>query len=120
MNPLKTFFYSFKKSLFEPKYYLDIVKASFGFSFKYLWFLLFILTFLKVLTFGGQYLFNRNRIQPEVNKLMVYAGNFYPEELKLQIKNGQLSTNAQEPYVFEFEKNKLPTSQKHFLIIDTN
>jgi|SRR3989339_668194 len=119
MNPLKTFFYSLKTSLFEPKYYHDITKASFGFSLKYLWFLLVLLTFLKILTFGGLYLSNRTRIQPEVNRLMVYVGNFYPDDLKLQIKNGQLSTNVKEPYVFDIEKNKWQPGQKRFLIIDT-
>lgn len=119
MNSLKTFFYSLKRSLFEPKYYYDVAKANFWFSFKYLWFFIFILTFIKTLTFVGLYLKNRPAIQPEVNKIMVYAGNFYPKELKLQIKNGQLSTNVKEPYVFDLEKDKLQQRQKHFLIIDT-
>jgi hypothetical protein len=116
MNPLKTFFYSFKKSLFEPKYYQDVEKASFWFSFKYLWFLLFILTFIKTFTFVGLYFKSRPKIQPEVNKIMVYAENFYPKELKLDIKNGQLSTNVKEPYIFDLDKKP---EQKHFLIIDT-
>ena len=119
MNPLKTFFYSLKKSLFEPKYYQDVVEANFWFSFKYLWFLLFILIFIKTFTFVGLYLKNRPSIQPEVNKIMIYAENFYPKELKLQIKNGQLSTNVREPYVFDLEKDKWKVGQKHLLIIDT-
>lgn len=116
MNPLKTFFYSLKKSLFEPKYYQDVEKASFWFSFKYLWFLLFILTLIKTFTFVGLYLKSRPKIQPEVNKIMVYAANFYPKELKIDIKSGQLSTNVKEPYIFDLEKKP---EQKHFLIIDT-
>ncbi len=119
MNPLKTFFYSLKRSLFEPKYYLDVAKASFGFSFKYLWFLLFLLTIIKIFTFGGQYLKTRPQIKPGVNKLLLYAENFYPKELKLEIKKGQLSTNVREPYVFDLEENKFQSDQKHLLIIDT-
>jgi len=118
MNSLKTFFYSFKKSLFELKYYKDIEKVSFWFSFKYLWFLIFILTIIKVLSFGGQYLKSRNRIQPKVNKLMIVTENLYPDELKLQIKNGQLSTNVREPYLFDF-KQKIKPTEKHILVIDT-
>lgn len=118
MNPLKTFFYSLKRSLFEPKYYSDVAKVSFGFSFKYLWFLLFLLTVIKIILFGGQYLYKRNLIQPEVNKIMTYAENFYPRELKLQIKNGQLSTNVVEPYIFDVGKDKW-RNQKHFITIDT-
>ncbi|MFA6533186.1 MAG: DUF1189 family protein [Patescibacteria group bacterium] len=116
MNPLKTFFYSLKKSLFEPKYYKDVAEANFWFSFKYLWFLLFIFTLIKMFTFVGLYLKSRPKIQPEVNKIMIYAQNFYPKELKLEIKNGQLSTNVKEPYIFDLEKK---ADQKHFLIIDT-
>lgn len=119
MNPLKTFFYSFKNSLFKPKYYQDIVKTNFWFSFKYLWFLLFLLTIIKTFVLAGLYLKNRPLIQPKVNKLMIYAENFYPKELKLQIKNGQLSTNVKEPYIFEIEKNQAKNYQKHFLVIDT-
>ena len=119
MNPIKTFFYSLKKSLFEPKYYKDISQANFWFSFKYLWFLLFVLTIFKGLFLGGQYLKSRPQIQPEVNKLFAYAENFYPKGLELKIKNGQLTTNAKEPYVFDLEKNKQQTNQRHMLIIDT-
>lgn len=116
MNPLKTFFYSLKKSLFEPKYYKDVAETNFWFSFKYLWFLLFIFTLIKTFTFVGLYLKSRPKIQPEVNKIMISAQNFYPKELKLNIKNGQLSTNVKEPYIFDLEKK---AEQKHFLIIDT-
>ena len=118
MNQLKTFFYSLKKSLFERRYYKDVAKASFWFSFKYLWFLIFILTVIKVSSFSGQYLKNRHRIQPEVNKLMITIENLYPDELKLQIKNGRLSTNVREPYLFDF-KQKIKPTEKHILVIDT-
>ncbi|EKE14876.1 MAG: hypothetical protein ACD_12C00259G0006, partial [uncultured bacterium] len=118
-NPLKTFFYSFTRSLFEPKYYRDIAKVKFWFSFKYLWFLLFLLFFIKILFFGGQYLKSRPQIQPRVNKLLLYAENFYPRELELKIKSGQLSTNVEEPYIFDLEKNDGLTDSRHLLIIDT-
>ncbi len=116
MNQLKTFFYSLKRSLFEPEYYKDVAKARFWFSFKYLWFLLFILVFIKSFVFAGQYFKNRPHIQPGVNKLITYAENFYPKGLELKVRNGQLSTNAKEPYLFDIEKSK---ADKHSLIIDT-
>lgn len=116
MNRLKTFFYSLKRSLFEPEYYKDVAKANFWFSFKYLWFLLFILVLIKSFVFAGQYFKNRPRIQPGVNKFITYAENFYPKGLELKVRNGQLSTNAKEPYLFDIEKSK---TDKHLLIIDT-
>jgi len=118
MNQLKTFFYSLKRSLFEPEYYDDVVKARFWFSFKYLWFLLFILVIIKSFVFAGQYFKSRPRIQPGVNKFITYAENFYPKGLELKIRNGQLSTNVREPYLFDIEKSNLQYD-KHLLIIDT-
>jgi len=119
MNLLKTFFYSLKKSLFEPKYYKDITKTNFWFSFKYLWFLVFILTFIKSLTFTGSYLKNRPQIQPGINRFMNDAQTFYPRNLEIKIRNGQLSTNVKEPYIFDVEKNEWKKNDRHLLIIDT-
>lgn len=118
MKQLKTFFYSLKRSLFEPEYYKDVAKARFWFSFKYLWFLLFILVFIKSFVFAGQYFKSRPRIQPGVNKFITYAENFYPKGLELKVRNGQLSTNAREPYLFDIEKSNWQYD-KHLLIIDT-
>ena len=119
VNLLKTFFYSLKKSLFESKYYKDVAKVNFWFSFKYLWFLLFILVIFKSIFLGGQYLKSRPQIQPRVNRLLTYTENFYPRGLELKIKNGQLATNVKEPYTFDLEENKWQTDQRHLLIIDT-
>jgi len=119
MNSFKTFFFSLKKSLFDPKYYQDVAKTSFWFSYKYLWFLLFILIFIKSLTFAGSYLKNRHQIQPRIDKFMIEAQNFYPKDLEIKIRNGQLSTNAQEPFFFDLDNRVTADLRRHFLIIDT-
>ena len=118
MDSLKTFFYSLTRSLFEPKYYNDIAKAKFGFSFRYLWFFLFLIIFIKSIFIGGEYLKNRPSIQPTINTIVKYAENFYPKGLELKIRDGQLSTNVEEPYVFDL-KERGWTGDKHLLIIDT-
>ena len=119
MNLLKTFFYSFKKSLFEPKYYKDVVKVRFWFSFKYLLCLLFIFVIFRGVVLGGQYLKSRPQIQPEVNRLLTYAENFYPTDLELKIRNNQLSTNVNEPYIFDPAIDEMQSYQRHLLTIDT-
>lgn len=119
MKLLKTFFYSFKKSLFEPKYYKDVAKVKFWFSFKYLLCLLFIFVIFKSVVLGGQYLKSRPQIQPGVNKLFTYAENFYPKDLELKIRNNQLSTNVNEPYIFDPDLGEGQINQRHLLIIDT-
>lgn len=119
MNLLKTFFYSLKKSVSEPKYYKDVAKASFGFSFKYLLFLLFIFTIIRGVTLGGKYLISRPQIQPGIDKVLLYAENLYPRDLELRVINGQLSTNVKEPYIFDIDKNNSKIKQPHLLVIDT-
>lgn len=119
MKNIKTFFYSFTRSLFEPKYYNDVKKADFWFSFKYLWFLLFILVIIKSFVLGGKYIIFRPQIQPVANKILSYANNFYPNSLELKIKNGQLSTNVREPYVIDANNKTIGNNPKHLLIIDT-
>jgi hypothetical protein len=118
MNPFKTFFYSFKKSLLETKYYDEVAKVNFWFSFKYLFCLLFLITFIKMLIFSGFYLGARSFIQPGVNKVINYAQTIYPNDFKISIKNGQLVTNIKEPYVLDIKDNKIE-GKRHFLIIDT-
>lgn len=120
MNTFKTFFYSLRRSLFDLSYYKDIAKAKLGFSLKYLWFLLFILTLIKVITLTGAYVVARPSITPAVNNTFTYVENLYPRGLELNIKNGQLSTNVKEPYVFELDKNMRGVGEKrHFMVIDT-
>ncbi|MBI5127029.1 DUF1189 family protein [Candidatus Roizmanbacteria bacterium] len=121
MNPLKTFFYSLKKSLFEPKYYKEIAKTNFWFSYKYLLFLLFIFVFFRSLTVGALYLKNRPHIKPGIDKFMNYAQTFYPKELELRMRNNQLSTNVKEPYIFDLKRDTkdFAPGSRHLLIIDT-
>lgn len=117
---MKTFFYSLKRSLFDPSYYKDIVKATFGFSMKYLWLLVMIIMLLKTVVFGGLYLAARPVIAPAINKFINYANNFYPNDLKLEIANGQLSTNVKQPYIIDLDKKATNPLSRHFLVIDTH
>ncbi len=119
MRPFKTFFYSFKRSLFDLKYYRDVASAKFSFSLKYLWFLVFIFFVIKTIGLVGAYIHNRPQITPAVNQVISYAQGFYPEELELKVENGQLSTNVKEPYYIQFDRNLRGGDSRHFVIIDT-
>ncbi len=120
MDALRTFFETIKKSLFEPKYYKEVGKASFWSAYKYLWFFLFIFTVLRSFEFGASYLKNRPQIKPGIDRFMIYAQTFYPKELELRMRNGQLSTNVKEPYIFDLKKGEWSKFDKrHLLIIDT-
>ncbi|KKP66526.1 MAG: hypothetical protein UR68_C0012G0012 [Candidatus Roizmanbacteria bacterium GW2011_GWA2_35_19] len=103
--------------MFEPTYYNDIVKAKFSFSLKYLWFLVFLTLVVKSFGYGASYIKNRPYIKPGVDKFVTDVSKFYPSELELRIRQGELSTNVKEPYIFDLER-KIP-SDKHLIIIDT-
>ncbi|KKP87052.1 MAG: hypothetical protein UR89_C0008G0024 [Candidatus Roizmanbacteria bacterium GW2011_GWA2_35_8] len=103
--------------MFTPAYYNDIVKAKFSFSLKYLWFLMFLILVVKSFGYGASYIKNRPHIKPGVDKFVIEVSNFYPSELELRIRQGELSTNAKEPYIFDLER-KMP-SDKHLIVIDT-
>lgn len=119
MELLKTFFYSLKKSLIDLEYHQDIAKASFWFSMKYLWFLLFIFVFIRGIFLGSDYLKNRPFIQPAINRGITYAEKLYPPGLELKIKNGQLSTNVKEPYIYDLDHKLKVKDDRHLLVIDT-
>lgn len=119
MNTLKTFFYSLKRSMLDLNYYKDVADASFGFSLKYLWFLLLILTIVKAITFAGAYIYARPTVTPAVNRAVSYAQNLYPPDLKIKVQDGQLSTNVKEPFIFDLDQNYKTGSNRHLLIIDT-
>lgn len=118
MRRLKTFFYSLKKTLIDLEYHQDIAQANFWFSFKYLWFLLFIFIFIQGLSLGNRYLKNRPIIKPTINQTITYLEKIYPSNLEIKIQNGQLKTNVKEPYVFSLNEKKI-AKDKPLLIIDT-
>ena len=87
-------FVKIKNAIYGPKYYSDVVKKPFSYSFKYLlvFALLFALVFTIVVTI---------KFVPVVNLLSQKAPeivNYFPQDLTITIKDGKVSTNVQEPY----------------------
>ncbi|MDO8497374.1 MAG: DUF1189 family protein [bacterium] len=123
MNKLKTWWFVFCNSLLSPSYYKSILSSKFSFSLKYL----VVLMFFVYLTTAAKVGLVGYRLLPQVplfaNKLTSTLQTAYPQELVVTIKNGQLSTNVKEPYVWDWpyqfdEKEKKP--DMHFLTIDTH
>lgn len=98
MNKLKTFFYSFKKSLTDFDYYPEIAKAKFSFSLKYIFLLLIFVSFFTSISFASSILKTIPKAPSFVEKGKVLVNRFYPKELEVTIKDGNLSTNVKEPY----------------------
>lgn len=119
MKKLKTFWYSFQKSLLDFTYYKDITKASFWFSYKYLFLLLVCLSLIRSIQLGVAYSTVRKNIPTYIAIAQRELTNIYPKELELRISNGKLYTNVEEPYMIEFPKVFGEMGGKHLAVIDT-
>ena len=119
MQKLKTFWYSFQKSLLDFTYYKDIAKASYWFSFKYLLFLLICLSLIRSVQCGLFYTSIRKNIPSYITTGKKELLKLYPKELELRISNGKLYTNVQEPYMIDFPKILGDMQGKHMIVIDT-
>lgn len=126
MSKLNTFLTSFKKSLIQPNYYQDVVKAKFSFSLKYFLFLFLLLSLLTTLAVS---IFLVKTVNPYLEKLKTDLPKLFPPELTITIKNGQVSTNVTEPYfvplnpaAFPPEVSQMLKNQplQNLLVIDTN
>ena len=108
MKKLKFFFSVFKRSLIDPKYYKNILKAPFSFSLKYLYFLLLILAFIHALVFSVTVAIFIPAIPRFLETTKTVVRNIYPDDLVITVKQGELSINQPEPY-----KINIPTEIKN-------
>lgn len=126
MNKLKaklqTFFYSFKRSLVDISYYPHIVKTKFSFSVKYLFVFIYFLILFQSLFFAGATLVLLPKTPEFVKHLKTRIRTFYPSELIVNIRNGNLSTNVQNPYYIEIPElnnSDEENTYRHTITIDT-
>lgn len=120
MKKLRAFFYSFKRSLVSPDYYRDVIKTKFSFSLKFFLFSCFLLS----LILGTVYSLSA---QPALNKFVLELKRlpgYYPENLVIEIKNGQVNTNQKEPFFvplppFPGEGAEIKPPFTNLLVIDT-
>ena len=94
-------FEKIKNSIYNPKYYSEIIEKPFSYSLKYylVFALLFALAFTVVATI---------RLMPIVNLLSEQATkipDYFPQELTINIKDGKVLTNVQEPYFIKMPQD---------------
>lgn len=105
MGKLRTFFRAFFKSFTSPKYYTEIIRAKFSFSLKFFFFYFFLYSLIAT-----AYLLPKVYLPADkaVKKLPDRVLEIYPAELTIKIKDGQVSSNVQEPYSIPFPTNLFP------------
>jgi len=104
------FFKNIQKSIYNPKFYRELLTKPFSYSLKY--FLLFSLLIALVAT-----IYLSISALPEINTFLKGAGSavlgYFPDELEVVIKDGMASTNVSEPYFL-----KIPIELPKSLDID--
>ena len=105
MNKLKAFFYVFKNSALKPAYYQDVLKAPFSFSLKYFFALFLALSLFQVVALG--FLFQQKAL-PYLQNLKTRLPGFYPNELEIKIKNGQVVVNVDQPFFVPLKPDLFP------------
>lgn len=104
MSKLKTFFRTLRKSLTSFPYYKEILKAKFSFSFKYLYFLLYLINLVLGIWFAVAIVFLMPLVPNFLAQVKDVAYKSYPSELVVTIDNGKVKTNVKEPYFIDFPK----------------
>lgn len=116
-------FTKIKNSIYGPEYYGEVIGKPFSYSLKY--YLVFALLFALAFTIVVTVMFI-----PLVNSLpgrIAQVSNYFPQDLTINIKNGKVSTNVQEPYFIKMpqelknQKNIQPDLSKldNVVVIDT-
>jgi len=108
MKKIKTFFHVFINSLFPlDHYYKKIVKTNLFFSLKYFFTLIFVLSFILISVFVLRNFLIKNNVN-EFKISLINSLNNYPQNLTIAIKNNQLTTNFNRPYIFWLTYKKIP------------
>lgn len=117
MQKIKDFFLTFRQSLINPQFYQGVRKESFWVALRYFYVLLAIVGFTYSLSFA----LSLATLIPQAPKIKenikIQAEKAYPDNLKINIDKGQLSTNVTQPYYYYWSS---PSAQKAIAVIDTN
>ncbi len=98
------FLRNIKNSVYNPKYYQELLSRPFSYSVKYFFKFALVFSVLFVLSFS---VFIFPKVNRELKAFIVESVNDYPDELEVSMKNGSVSTNVEEPYYI-----KVPSSWK--------
>lgn len=118
MKKLKAALYTFYKSLASPHYYKDLLEVNFTFSIKYLS-ILAIIAFL--ITTPALLKPLKNDFNKNIDKFMENSTQYFPKDLEIIIKDGEININKEEPYIIpisEYDKGK-EDYPRNLIVIDS-
>lgn len=85
-----------QKSIYAPEYYRDLVTRPSSYSWKYYASLALFLSVLMTIISSIPLL---PKVHAELTQLPEQVVSAYPEDLRIEIKDGHVSTNVIEPYI---------------------
>src|SRR3989338_10092481 len=121
MDQNQSFAATFKNSISNFSGYKNFLTRSFGVTLKYFYFLLLIMAFIGSIIIAITLIPQAPNIDLFVKdaKQLIQVG--YPQELVVEIKKGQLTTNVPEPYFIDLPKQMISQPQPtkfHLVAID--
>lgn len=112
------FLQKIKSSIFDPDFYSKIKHQSLGSALKYFFLLVLFLTAINTIILAYEL---GIKVPAEIKSFVNESVMNYPSDLEVNIDNGQVSTNAPEPFFVPFPDTGSPKydSINNLLVIDT-
>lgn len=112
---MKNFFQTIKDSFYSREFYSKIGGKPFKSILGYFTLLVLFLTIIRAVSLYNPLV---NNVPKEIKKGAEELINCYPDNLEVNISNGQATTSARQPYFLSCDKEK-SASESAFLVIDT-
>ena len=103
-SKLKAFFYIYKNSLINPKYYVDLLKTDLNFSIKYFIGLVFLISFISSAVMAIR---DIPALRKNLKATIEQTKSLYPDDLIFTIQNEEWFINKEEPFI-------IPTPLENF------
>ena len=101
---LKNWFNTFKLSVTKPSEYRKLSERTFWSGYWYLFLLIFLGVLINTVLFSTEVVRSIPKVKSQLPQVKTQMKNAYPAELVVNIKNGEASTNVQEPYVISLQE----------------
>ncbi len=111
------FFQKIRSTVYDPDFYAKISKTSLGSALKYFFLFILLLTVINTLILSYEL---GVKAPTEVKSFVNQSVNSYPSDLEVNIEDGQVNTNAQEPFFVPFPQDDTEyEGLNNILVIDT-
>ena len=113
------FLQKIKSSIFDPKFYSKIEHQSLGSALKYYFLFILALSIVNIVIIGYEL---GVQIPREIRSSINQAATSYPSDLEVSLDDGQVTTNATEPYFVPFPEmgeDSQYSGLNNILVIDT-